>query len=139
MEIIYRANDGTEFTDEQDCVNYEDRMNCLCDKKHFIAFNSDLEPYDITPNTIENVFEVAEYFVCLTDEAVAAFESMYDRMGLYTPVDEIKVNTYYGGEVTIPDQWEALPDVWEAINKEIDRVMGIENASRENAKQTCGE
>ena len=139
MEIIYRANDGTEFTDEQDCVNYEDRMNCLCDKKLFIAFNSDLEPYDITPNTIENVLEVMEYFVCLTDEAVAAFESMYDHMGIYAPVDEVKVNTYYGWEVTIPDQWEALPDVWEAINKEIDRVMSIENALRENAKQTCGE
>ena len=139
MEIIYRANDGMEFTDEQDCINYENRMNCLCDKKHFIAFNSDLEPYDITPNTIENVLEVMEYFVCLTDEAVAAFESMYDHMGCYAPVDEVKVNTYYGWEVTIPDQWEALPDVWEAINKEIDRIMGIENALRENAKQTCGE
>ena len=139
MEIIYRANDGTEFTDEQDCVNYEDRMNCLCDKKHFIAFSSNLEPYDIAPDSIEGVLERMEYFVCLTDEAVAAFESMYDHMGIYAPVDEVKVNTYYGWEVTIPDQWEALPDVWEAINKEIDRIMGIENALRENAKQTCGE
>ena len=139
MEIIYRANDGTEFTDEQDCVNYEDRMNCLCDKKHFIAFSSNLEPYDIAPDSIEGVLERMEYFVCLTDEAVAAFESMYDHMGCYAPVDEVKVNTYYGWEVTIPDQWEALPDVWEAINKEIDRIMGIENALRENAKQTCGE
>ena len=139
MEIIFHANNRTKLTDEQDCVNYEDRMNCLCDKKHFIAFNSDLEPYDITPNTIENVLEVMEYFVCLTDEAVAAFESMYDHMGCYAPADEVKVNTYYGWEVTIPDQWEALPDVWEAINKEIDRIMGIENALRENAKQTCGE
>ena len=139
MEIIYRANDGTEFTDEQDCVNYEDRMNCLCDKKHFIAFYSNLEPYDITPDRIEGVLEMMEYFVCLTDEAVAAFESIYDHMGFCAPVDEVKVNTYYGWEVTIPDQWEALPDVWEAINKEIDRIMGIENALRENAKQACDE
>ena len=139
MEIIYRANDGTEFTDEQDCVNYEDRMNCLCDKKHFIAFYSNLEPYDITPDRIEGVLEMMEYFVCLTDEAVAAFESIYDHMGFCAPVDEVKVNTYYGWEVTIPDQWEALPDVWEAINKEIERIMGIENALRENAKQACDE
>ena len=139
MEIIYRANDGTEFTDEQDCDNYEDRMNCLCDKKHFIAFNSDFEPYDITPITIENVFEMMKYFICLTDEAVAAFDSMYDHMGLCASVNEIKVNTYYGWEVTIIDQWEAFPDILEAINKEIERIMGIENALRENAKQTCGE
>ena len=139
MEIIYRANDGMEFTDEQDCVNYEDRMNCLCDKKHFIAFNSNLEPYGITPDRIEGVLEMMEYFVCLTDEAVNAFNSMYKQIGFCAPDDGVKVNTYYGWEVTIPDQWEALPDVWEAINKEIDRIMGIENALRENAKQACGE
>ena len=139
MEIIYRANDGTEFTDEQDCVNYENRMSCLCDKKHFIAFNSDFEPYDITPDTIENALEMMEYFICLTDEAVAAFDSAYKEAGFCAPVDEIKVNTYYGWEVANIDQWDAFPDVWESINKEIDRVMGIENALRENAKQTCGE
>lgn len=139
MEIIYRANDGTEFTDEQDCVNYENRMNCLCDKKHFIAFNSDFEPYDITQDSIEDALEMMEYFICLTDEAVAAFDSPYKEAGFCVPVDEIKVNTYYGWEVANIDQWDALPDVWESINKEIDRVMGIENALRENAKQTCGE
>ena len=139
MEIIYRANDGTEFTDEQDCVNYENRMDCLCDKKHFIAFNSDFEPYDITPDTIENALEMMEYFICLTDEAVVAFDSAYKEAGFCAPVDEIKVNTYYGWEVANIDQWDAFPDVWEAINKEIDRVMSIENALRENAKQACGE
>ena len=139
MEIIYRANDGTEFTDEQDCVNYENRMSCLCDKKHFIAFNSDFEPYDITPDTIENALEMMEYFICLTDEAVAAFDSAYKEAGFCAPVDEIKVNAYYGWEVANIDQWDAFPDVWESINKEIDRVMGIENALCENAKQACGE
>lgn len=139
MEIIYRANDGTEFTNEQDCINYENRMSCLCDKKHFIAFNSDFEPYDITPNSIEDVLEMMEYFICLTDEAVAAFDSAYKEAGFCAPVDEIKVNTYYGWEVANIDQWDAFPDVWEAINKEIDRVMGIENALSENVKQACGE
>ena len=139
MEIIYRANDGMEFTDEQDCINYENRTSCLCDKKNFIAFDSNLEPYNITPNTIENVLEVMEYFICLTDEAVAAFESMYDHMGFCAPVDEVKVNTYYGWEVTISDQWEAFTDIWEAINKEIERIMCIENALKENANQVCGE
>ena len=135
MEIIYRANDGTEFTNEQDCINYENRMSCLCDKKHFIAFNSDFEPYDITPDTTENALEMMEYFICLTDEAVNAFK----KTGFCASDDEIKVNTYYGWGVENPNQWDAFPDVWDEINKEIDRVMGIENALRENAKQTCGE
>ena len=139
MEIIYRANDGMEFTNEQDCVDYENRMSCLCDKKHFIAFNGNFEPYTITPNIIENTLEMMEYFICLTDEAVAAFDSMCRHMGFGFPVDEIKVNTYYGWEVANIDQWDAFPDVWEAINKEIDRVMGIENALSENVKQVCGE
>ena len=96
MKIIYRANDGTEFTDKQDCVNYENRMSCLCDKKHFIAFNKYLKPYDITSDTIENVFEIMEYFICLTDEAVAAFNSMCEQIGICAPMNGIKVLTYYG-------------------------------------------
>ena len=139
MEIIYRANDGMEFTDEQDCVNYENRMSCLCDKKHFIAFNSDLEPYDITPNTIENALEMMEYFVCLTDEAVAAFESMYDHMGFCAPADGVKVLTYYGWEVENPDQWDAFPDVWEEFNKRFDRLMLIESSLCKSVEQARGE
>lgn len=139
MEIIYRANDGMEFTDEQDCIDYENRMNCLCDKKHFIAFNSDLEPYDITPDKIEGALEMMEYFICLTDEAVAAFDSMYRHMGFCAPVDEIKVNTYYGWEVENIDQWDAFSDVWEEVNKKIDRLMRIENSLCKSVEQARGE
>ena len=139
MEIIYRANDGMEFTDEQDCINYENRMNCLCDKKHFIAFNSDLEPYDITPDTIENTLEMMEYFVCLTDEAIAAFDSAYKEAGFCAPVDEIKVNTYYGWEVENPYQWDAFPDVWEEFNRRFDRLMLIENSLCKSVEQARGE
>lgn len=139
MEIIYRANDGMEFTDEQDCINYENRMSCLCDKKHFIAFNSDLEPYDITPNTIESALEMMEYFICLTDEAVAAFDSMYDHMGFCAPADGVKVLTYYGWEVENPDQWDAFPDVWEEFNKRFDRLMLIESSLCKSVEQARGE
>ena len=139
MEIIYRANDGMEFTDEQDCVNYENRMSCLCDKKHFIAFDSNLEPYDITPDEIEGTLEMMEYFVCLTDEAVAAFDSAYKEAGFCAPVDEIKVNTYYGWEVENPDQWDAFPDVWEAFNQRFDRLMLIESSLCKSVEQARGE
>ena len=139
MEIIYRANDGTEFTDEQDCVNYENRMNCLCDKKHFIAFNSDFEPYDITPDTIENALEMMEYFICLTDEAVAAFDSAYKEAGFCAPVDEIKVNTYYGWEVENIDQWDAFSNVWEVYNQRFNRLMRIEDALNKSVAQARGE
>ena len=139
MEIICRANDGTEFTDKQDCVNYENRMSCLCDKKHFIAFDSNLEPYDITPDEIEGMLEMMEYFVCLTDEAVAAFDSAYKETGFCAPVDEIKVNTYYGWEVENPDQWDAFPDVWEEFNKRFDRLMLIESSLCKSVEQARGE
>lgn len=139
MEIIYRANDGTEFTDEQDCINYEGVTDCLCNKKHFIAFNSDLEPYDVTLDDIEHVLEVMEYFVCLTDEAVNAFNSMYNKIGFCTPDGGVKVNVYYGWEVENPDQWDAFSDVREEMNNKIDRLTFIENALKENANQVCGE
>ena len=139
MEIIYRANDGTEFTNEQDCINYENVANCLYDKKHFIAFNSDLEPYDITPDRIEDVFERMEYFVCLTDEAVAAFNSMREQTGICAPIGGIKVLTYYGWEVENPDQWDAFPDVYNAFNERFEKLMRIENTLYESVKQARGE
>ena len=135
MEIIYRANDGTEFTDEQDCVNYENRMNYLCDKKHFIAFNSDLEPYNITPDRIEGVLEMMEYFICLTDEAVNAFRGA----GFCASDDKIEVNVYYGWEMTTSNTWESFSDVLEAINKETERLIRIEDALNKSVAQARGE
>ena len=139
MEIIYRANDGTEFTNEQDCIDYENVTDCLCDKKHFIAFDSNLEPYNITPDGIEDVFEMMEYFVCLTDEAVNAFNSMYKQTGFCAPKDGVKVLTYYGWEVENPDQWDAFPDVWEAFNQRFDRLMLIESSLCKSVEQARGE
>ena len=140
MEIIYRANDGTEFTNEQDCINHENVESCICDKKHFIAFNSDFEPYDITQNSIEDALETMRYFICLTDEAVAAFVSMFKYMGLMPAYnDEIKVNTYYGWEVENPDQWDAFPDVYNAFNERFEKLMQIENTLYESVKQARGE
>ncbi len=139
MEIIYRANDGTEFTNEQDCVNYENRTNCLCDKKHFIAFDSNLEPYDITPDKIEGMLEMMEYFVCLTDEAVAAFNSMCEQTGICAPMNGIKVLTYYGWGVENSEQWDAFPDVYNAFNERLEKLMQIENTLYESVKQARGE
>ena len=139
MEIIYRANDGTDFTDEQDCINHETVESCICDKKHFIAFNSDFEPYDITQDSIENALEMMEYFICLTDAGVDAFNTLYNRYGYCSPVKELKARTYYGWEVENIDQWDAFSDVREELNKKIDRLTCIENALKENANQACGE
>ena len=139
MEIIYRANDGTDFTDEQDCINHENVESCICDKKHFIAFNSDFEPYDITQDSIENALEMMEYFICLTDAGVDAFNTLYNRYGYCSPVKELKARTYYGWEVENIDQWDAFSDVREELNKKIDRLTCIENALKENANQACGE
>ena len=139
MEVVYRANDGMEFTNEQDCINHENVESCICDKKHFIAFNSDFEPYDITPDTIENALEMMEYFICLTDEAVAAFDSAYKEAGFCAPVDEIKVNTYYGWEVENIDQWDAFSNVWEVYNQRFNRLMRIEDALNKSVAQARGE
>ena len=139
MEIIYRANDGTEFTNEQDCISYENGMNCLCDKKNFIAFNSNLEPYNMTSDEIESTLEMMEYFVCLTDEAVVALNSMFDYIGCCAPTGGIKVLTYYGWGIENPDQWDAFPDVYNAFNERFEKLMRIENTLYESVKQARGE
>ena len=139
MEIIYRANDGMEFTNEQDCINHENVESCICDKKHFIAFNSDFEPYDITQNSIEDALETMEYFICLTDAGVDAFNTLYNHYGYCFPVEQLKARTYYGWEVENIDQWDAFPDVWEVYNQRFNRLMRIEDALNKSVEQACGE
>ena len=139
MEIIYRANDGMEFTNEQDCINHENVESCICDKKHFIAFNSDFEPYDITQNSIEDALETMEYFICLTDAGVDAFNTLYNRYGYCSPVKELKARTYYGWEVENIDQWDAFSDVWEVYNQRFNRLMRIEDALNKSVAQARGE
>ena len=80
-----------------------------------------------------------EYFICLTDEAVAAFDSAYKEAGFCAPVDEIKVNTYYGWEVENIDQWDAFSNVWEVYNQRFNRLMRIEDALNKSVAQARGE
>ena len=80
-----------------------------------------------------------EYFVCLTDEAVVALNSMFDYIGCCTPTDGIKVLTYYGWGVENPDQWDAFPDVYNAFNERFEKLMRIENTLYESVKQARGE
>lgn len=139
MEIIYRANDGMEFTNEQDCISHENVESCICDKKHFIAFNSDFEPYDITQDSIEDALETIEYFICLTDAGVDAFNTLYNRYGYCSPVKELKARIYYGWEVENIDQWDAFSDVWEVYNQRFNRLMRIEDALNKSVEQARGE
>ena len=139
MEIIYRANDGMEFTNEQDCINHENVESCICDKKHFIAFNSDFKPYDITQDSIEDALETMEYFICLTDAGVDAFNTLYNRYGYCSPVKELKARIYYGWEVENIDQWDAFSNVWEVYNQRFNRLMRIEDALNKSVAQARGE
>ena len=139
MEIIYRANDGMEFTNEQDCISHENVESCICDKKHFIAFNSDFKPYDITQDSIEDALETMGYFICLTDAGVDAFNTLYNRYGYCSPVKELKARIYYGWEVENIDQWDAFSDVWEVYNQRFNRLMRIEDALNKSVEQARGE
>ena len=80
-----------------------------------------------------------EYFVCLTDEAVAAFKSMCEQTGICAPMNGVKVLTYYGWGVENPDQWDAFPDVYNAFNERFEKLMRIENTLYESVKQARGE
>ena len=60
MEIIYRAFDGKEFDDEEECRQYEHNMFTLPDAITFFDCNG--EPrYPETPEQAWNAYQIARY------------------------------------------------------------------------------
>lgn len=120
MEIIYRADDGTEFYDENDCVEYEERQRLS-------EMNLTSRFWDRTghPLLIEDLAGTVEhaYYAELTTDEEAAFidDYAYERVGccIFGDGEEPKAGRYY---------YDPYHEMWkniEELNKRYQKVLAV--------------
>lgn len=120
MEIIYRADDGTEFYDESDCERYEE-IQRLSEMKLTSRFwdrkGRPMEIEDLA-ETVENAY----YAELATDEEAAFIDSyVYERVDccIFEDGDEPRAGRYY---------YDTYYEVWkniEELNKKYKEVLEI--------------
>ena len=125
MEIIYRADDGTEFYDESDCERYEE-IQRLSEMK----LTSRFWDRKGQPMVIEDLAETVEnaYYAELTTDEEATFidDYVYEKVGCYIfeDGDDAKAGRYY---------FDSYHEVWkniEELNKKYKEVLAIFGESK---------
>lgn len=112
-KITYIAFDGKEFTDEDECLEYETELNFGAFKDHVFLFDDKRRPM---PFSLVN-FEACFYVSINDDSAAASFVTAMEAEG-YTELPRAKGVYEYNSR---KDEWddlrEKLTDLTELIEE----------------------
>lgn len=86
MEIIYRADDGTEFESEKECRAYENKLSNLMHelRNGIFAYNHRRDRIgfnNVSIDDFESAFEQISYIKFDNQEAIDAFMEKADEIG----------------------------------------------------------
>ena len=117
--IIYIADDGKEFVEEEDCIAYERSM-----KYKSVIANNELQMWDedFKPTTeLDNI----EYFMCSTARAFDYLKDLNDYAGLCAidELNDIKIGQLYIYDV-IEAEFVSFDDYSSNVRK-IAKAFGI--------------
>lgn len=127
MKTIYIADDGTEFEDEDECLEYEklqsekmqkmlSEIHAFTEKEHEIKVGNGPREYDI-----ENMLMEVIYVTFDSDEARHFFDEQQEYYG-YRPIHEF--TSCKDGDVFI---YKDGADEWESAMEMIDHYSTILN------------
>ena len=113
MRTIYEANDGTQFSTAEECKRYESKNLILFDRKKFLCFDQELHPIEFCRGcNFMEIIEDSYFFICFTNEAVAAFQKKVDEADESNIFPHIRKDILYGWSVDGNDCWS---DVWKVV------------------------
>ena len=125
MEIIYRADDGTEFYDESDCERYEE-IQRLSEMKLASRF-WDRKGQPMVIEDLAETVEHAYYAELATDEEAAFIDGyVYEKVGccIFEDAGNAEAGRYY---------FDSYHEVWkniEELNKKYKEVLAIFGESK---------
>lgn len=130
MEIIYRANDGNEFTNEKDCLNHEEKIAEEYDFSNIVMLDKEMEVLKTnTKDDILNAIDYVCYFSVETEKDYNKIVNLLKKAGYYDILPEydkkyegkqaIYVYDYeYGGT----DEWVNFNEFCEKITENIVKI-----------------
>ena len=112
-KITYIAFDGSEFADEDECIDYENELNFRAFKDHVFLFDDERK---LMPFSLAN-FEACFYVSINDDRAAASFVAAMEAEG-YTELPRAKgVYEYNARKDEWDDLHEKLADLTELIEE----------------------
>lgn len=120
MKIIYRADDGTDFFNEDDCVEYEESQRISEMKLASRFWDNKGRPMAI--NNLAETVEHAYYAELATDEEAFFIDSYaYEKVGccIFEDAGDAKAGRYY---------YDSYRDAWiniEELNKPYREVLAV--------------
>jgi len=120
MEIIYRADDGTEFNNEDDCAEYEEKQRIGEMKLASRFWDNKGRPMAI--NNLAETVENAYYAELATDEEAVFIDNYaYEKVGccIFEDAGDAEAGRYY---------YDSYRDAWkniEELNKPYREVLAV--------------
>lgn len=114
MEIIYRAHDGTEFSNENACLEYERRQEIEALNLQSRFFNFDGSPMDI--KDLYHCLENGWYMEIATiEEARIIAEYAKREVGITISETDLTIGRYYWSDND--EKWHNIEDLYQAYAK----------------------
>ena len=120
MDIIYRAFDGKEFEEEDDCLYYEREIIANKYKNDIIGLNKEFEKISLFDG-IENFFQKSYFILIKTNEAVDFIKENNFNWNFYIP--SFEKGTYYYDQTV--DEWRAIDEKVNKFYQDIEEMMKI--------------
>lgn len=126
MIVAYIACDGNQFDNEEECLNYENKIN-LINSKAFCLFDKNGTIMHFPPNyDIFNKLEEAYFFICRTEECAEALDSfMEDQGGRSIIPYEIESNVLYGYGINDKEEWKSVSEVLRDNEAQMNKLITL--------------
>ena len=127
-KVVYVANDGTEFENEEQAFEYEmkDAATILQNSDHFVAYDSNGRPMKTEISELEYTLENAYFMSIRTEEAAEALKNAQSAYNVGMPVPEeighFRWDDNYSEWHELLDELEELNNAWAALGKKFTMV-----------------
>lgn len=120
MDIIYRAFDGKEFEEENDCLHYEREITANKYKNDIIGLNEGLEEINLF-NGMTDFFQESYFVLIKTNEAADFIEENSSNRDFYIP--SIRKGEYYYDKMD--DEWKTIDEKLNELYRDIEEITEI--------------
>lgn len=112
MTVAYIACDGTQFDNEEECLNYEAKINIL-NSNAIVFFDQNGSIMHFPPiYDICDRIEEAYFLICRTEECANTLNNFIEDECYYSVFpEEIKPNIFYGYGIDGSEKWGSISEV----------------------------